>query len=107
MGALLYPVLSAALYYLGCRAQITAWLWSRYPPRLDRFMLCAACSGTWFGFALAAGLGYPLKIPFAGLTGAAWYTPFIVGGVTLWTTPLLAVVHIKALEVLEGKGDKP
>jgi hypothetical protein len=53
-GLVLYPLLTCTLWYLGTRAVITSWLWSRYPPRLARFMDCSACAGFWYGFAVAA-----------------------------------------------------
>lgn len=53
---LAYALLTTALFYLGSRATITAWLWSRYPARLARFMDCAACSGFWYGTLLAVAL---------------------------------------------------
>lgn len=42
-GLILYPMLTTALYYLGARAMITKFIWSRYPKWLDKFMLCSAC----------------------------------------------------------------
>lgn len=81
-------ILPVAFYYLGSRAVITRWLWSRYPARFARFMDCAACSGFWYGAAVAAGL----KIP--------WENLFIAGLVTLVTTPIGAAIMQHALELL-------
>ena len=47
-----FPVLTAVFYYLSARATITEPLWRRYPPALDRFLSCAACSGFWYGLGL-------------------------------------------------------
>jgi hypothetical protein len=94
---LLYPLLTTMLYYLGARAMITQWLWSRYPARVDHFMMCAACSGVWYGAAVTAIHGY-------GLNG---WSPTIGGVIAValasgvWT-PLLAALHHKALLYLGG-----
>jgi len=53
----LFAILSAAIFYLGSRALITRWLWSRYSPTFARFMDCAACTGFWLGAVLSLTLG--------------------------------------------------
>jgi len=58
---LVYALLTSAAFYLGSRAMITRWLWSRYPPRFARFMDCAACTGFWYG--LIAGIVGTYAIP--------------------------------------------
>ncbi len=84
---LFYALLSSALYYLGSRAMITQWLWSRYPQRFARFMDCAACTGFWYGLTLALALGWwdpryrlfdlPLvAAPLVGLCSLVW-TPLV------------------------------
>jgi hypothetical protein len=96
----LYPLLTAAIFYLLARAMITSWLWSRYPPRLDAFLSCAACAGTWYGAGVALAVGYPLDLPFLGLDGRAWYTPVFVAGCSMIWTPMIAVLHHLATEAL-------
>lgn len=94
-------ILAESLYYLGARAEITRFLWSRYPRLLDRFMTCAACVGTWYGSLLALGAGFGLGWDFPGLPGDVWYTSGVVGLLALFTTPILARAHIHALIDLE------
>jgi hypothetical protein len=102
---LLYCLLTTAAYYLMARALVTQWLWSRYPPALDRFFWCAACSGFWYGLAVAFAIGWWRDLPFLGLPGRFWLTPIAVGlGSIVWT-PLLAKKHVEALLYL-GESDK-
>lgn len=53
----LFSILSASLFYLGSRATITGWLWSRYPPGFARFADCPACTGFWNGALLSLIFG--------------------------------------------------
>ena len=76
-------LLSAAFYYLGSRAVITSWLWSRYPPRLAKFMDCAACSGFWYGV-----LTYDVMIATRYIEGS-FLASLGTGLCTLVTTPIL------------------
>src|SRR5512147_2730950 len=87
---LLYPLLTAALFYLGSRATITAFLWRRYPPMLAALMDCAACSGTWYGFLVAATLGRWAGLDFLTLPATAYYTPIVVALCAMVTTPIVA-----------------
>lgn len=96
-----YPLITASLYYLGARALITQPIWSRYPPRFDSFMSCAACSGFWYGF-LVGIFGLVAQVPFLGV--AAWWTPFVVGlGSMIWT-PIVADWHERSIMGLMGQG---
>ena len=98
-GAVLYPLLTCAAYYLGARAEITRFVWSRYPRRVDAFMACAACSGLWYG--LAAGyLGVYLDVSFMGIPPDHWITPLLVGFCSLVWTPILAWLHLGAVDAL-------
>ena len=97
---LLYPLITAMFYYLGARAMITQWLWSRYPPWLDHFMMCSACTGVWYGAAVAAVGGYGLGVPFVGLAGDHWSTVIVVALCSGVWTPFMSLAHIKALEAL-------
>lgn len=92
--------LAATTWYLGAAAEVTAPLWRRYPPWLDRWATCAACSGTWYtaGWALALrhlrgwsffGLQDPLGIVLVALVGT-------------WVVPILAAIHVKALRAIHG-----
>ena len=102
MTIILYPLLTAALYYLGARAQITRPLWSRYPGWLDRFMLCSACSGFWYGAGVGALGGLHLQLPFLGLDGSQWWCWVVIGLCSIIWTPLIADFHIRALYNVSG-----
>lgn len=99
----IYPLVTTALYYLGAHALITRAIWSHYPPRLDKFMSCAACSGFWYGVAVAM-LGWWRNWPFLGLPGRDWLTPIIVGLCALVWTPILAYHHLIAMTAI-SQGD--
>lgn len=94
---LLYPLLTTAMYYLLSQATITQFLWSRYPQWLDSYTSCAACSGTLYGAVVALAIGWTQELPFLGLSGRFWMTPFVVAGASMVWTPLLADLHIAAL----------
>jgi len=109
--AVLIPVLSTVLYYLGYWAQVTEPIWSRYSPRIGTFMHCPACSGTWFAGALGvaawlAGLPFlifpPLHSTLAAFNqpGLRWVTPLLAA---LWGTfwvPKLAVRYLADLSAI-------
>lgn len=101
----LYPLLTTAIYYMGARALITRWLWSRYPARLDLFMSCSACVGFWAG--LGAGLlGRRIGLDFMSLNAGAWYTPLLVAACSIVWTPIVAWLHISTLDQLGLPGDE-
>lgn len=89
-GLILYALLTTAAYYLGSRARVTSWLWSRYPPGFGRFMDCAACSGTWFGFGFGVALAWGVGVSPLGIPSDEWYTPFLIGMGSMVWTPILA-----------------
>jgi len=94
---LLFALLCGALYYLGTRALLTSWLWSRYPPTFARFMDCSACTGFWYGVLLTLGAGWidhplPFDLPFDGLSMV------VIGLCMLVVTPLIAGVMQITLE---------
>ncbi len=93
---IIYPLICCALFYLGAQATITGFLWGRYPPRLDAFMSCPACTGFWYG-AACAGLGWWQDWPFLGLDGQHWLTPIIVGVCSIIWTPILSAKHTQAM----------
>lgn len=81
---LLYPLLTAALFYLGSRAKITSWLWSRYPARFATFMDCAACTGFWYGLGV--------EIAFRAWTPYMQFSPIVVGLCSIVWTPIVAAL---------------
>lgn len=99
MVLILYALLTTALYYLGARALLTEQLWSLYPPRFDSFMKCPACSGAWYGGAVALAF----RLDVLGLPGHAWYTPFAVGFCASVWTPIVWHQMEKAL-VADAEG---
>jgi hypothetical protein len=86
----LYAFCTASLFYLGSRARVTSWLWSRYPRWLALWADCAACSGAWYGLAVGYVGGYHLGLSFLGLPGNQWTTTFIVALTATSFTPILA-----------------
>lgn len=97
---LLYSILSAALFYLGSRALITRTLWSRYPAPLAHFMDCSACSGFWYGVALAITIGRHYGLDFLGLDPYDVFTPIVVGLGCLTLTPIVAGLAQAGIEQL-------
>jgi hypothetical protein len=106
MALLTFLVACTVAHYLLARAEITRWLWSRFPPWFDRWASCAACSGTWIG----AALSFYVTPPSVGgghlieriLWGAAWglyLTP-------LGTWALVATLRAIAVEVVEPPVDE-
>lgn len=85
MTLLWLPFLTTALYYLLARAILTEWLWSKYPPRMDRFFSCAACSGFWYGLFFALVL-----IPGASDKWLEPGGPVCIGLASMVWTPILA-----------------
>ena len=107
IAAFLYPILACALYYLGFWAKITESIWSRYPVRVDAFMRCAACSGFWYGVIVACSMGAVTRWNYLGLP---WNHPaalIVSGVVAMMSTPLLAVVHLRALTLLGDASGPP
>ncbi len=95
----------AALFYLGSRAVITSWMWSRYSPRLAAFMDCAACTGFWYGAATAgatagAGAAMPISGLFQDSAGGHLAAVFVTGLCAMVWTPIAAAVHQHSLLVL-------
>ena len=97
---LLYPLLCGTFFYLGSRAVITSWLWSRYPRWLAGFMDCSACAGTWLALLIAIVGGKVYHLDFLGLDGEDPKTwPVVAFAGTCWT-PLISALHQKALMTL-------
>jgi hypothetical protein len=91
--------LTSAAFYLGTRAVLTSWLWSRYPRPFARFMDCAACSGGWFGFTVGvlALMGY---LPLPEFLPARWYTVIVIGLCSIVWTPIVSGLMQKGFENL-------
>jgi hypothetical protein len=107
---LVFGLLSTALFYLGSRALITRWLWSRYPLPLARWADCPSCSGFWYGVFLSLVIGdlfSPLlelgvQAPVAAQVGLE---AFLVGLTMLVLTPLGAGLMQHALNVVGSAVD--
>lgn len=104
---LLYALLTATLYYLGARAEISQPIWSRYPKRFGRFMDCAYCAGTWWGFLIGYVGGYHLNLDFAGLAGNDWRTVIVVGLCSTTWTPIVAAIALNHYYSLGSAVDVP
>lgn len=102
-----YPLLTAALFYLGSRALVTSWLWSRYPRRLAQFMDCPYCTGFWYGLLVAIVGGYSFDLPFGSLVGNEAGTVIVVGVCSIMWTPIVASLahqaHMALGSVLEAE----
>ena len=107
--AVLYLILTTGLYYLTSRAEITRWLWSRYPNWVNQWALCSACSGFWYGLGVAGGLGWTLDLPLLGLPGRAWFTVAVGGVVGMVGTPIVAYYMISSWTALSDtdEGERP
>lgn len=103
----LYAMLTTCAFYLGSEAEITKFLWSRYPGSsyqnllgydvgFSAFMRCPACVGFWWGVLLGLFGAYH-RVPFMGLPGRWWVTVLFTGLSSVVWTPLLAHLHRKAL----------
>lgn len=94
----MFIALSTAFYYLGSRAIITQWLWSRYPSKLATFMDCPACSGFWYGVILAIVFGWGYDQAPLELDPHAFTTPILVGLSSLFWTPIGAAILHTAIQ---------
>lgn len=88
-----------ATFFLGSRATITGFLWSRYPRWLGRLRDCAACSGFWDTLLLALFLRFGLGVPLPILPDSDW-CPLLLALVGVVTTPLIAAAHARSLNDL-------
>lgn len=106
---LLYALCTAAMFYLGSRAVITSFMWSRYPPKLASFMDCSACSGTWYGALVGLVGGYYLGLDFMGLSGARPITVAAIALCSMTWTPIVAGFVQRGFDTLGSAvgGDEP
>lgn len=94
---LLYASLTSALFYLGSRALLTAFLWTRYPPKLARFFDCPSCTGFWWGVIATIVVPPPWYTwPFYH----EWSSPIIVGLCAIVWTPIVAGLMQRGFESL-------
>lgn len=109
MTVLLYPLLTAALYYLGSRAKITEWLWTRYSTGFASIMDCAACTGFWYGLCVESAFGCfrdamdLATTDYVRMTVAAW----VAGLCSIVWTPIVAALMQHSLTVLGSAVDVP
>lgn len=104
---LVYSLLTSAMFYLGSRAVITSWLWSKYSPKLARWADCAACSGAWYGFIISGVVhagGSPAMPP--GLL-TQWWSPFVIGLCSMVWTPIIAGFMQTGFERLGSTVEEP
>lgn len=92
--AIFLVFVTPALYHLGARAKLTAWIHQRYPAWVADVMNCPACSGTWYGMGVAAlALDYGHTV-FG--TTAWWAIPLAGLGAMIWT-PIMADLQESAI----------
>jgi len=84
----IYMLLTPALWYLGSRARISRFIWSRYNSNLNEFMDCPACVGAWWGLLLALTIGRAYDVSFFGMPSTGGLTPIVVGLSMIFWTPL-------------------
>ncbi len=99
---LIYTMLiTVALYYAGSRAQLTRFVWSRYPIWLSRLMDCSMCSGAWYGLFVAVVATQGFEYQYPGLEDH--HAPFVCFlGSAIWT-PLIAAKVQHGIEFLGVK----
>lgn len=104
LDVLLLGLYGAAFHYVTYRAEITRWLWSRYPRWLEGLLGCAACSGFWVG----AGVGWlwvATDQPALGLAAGDPLTILAAALVCLVVAPVASFAQVNALIALSGGGD--
>ena len=100
--AWLVLVLPVAFFYLGSRATITRFVWSRYPRGLATLMDCPACSGFWYGaivaYVLRVAMGVELVTFAPGWHNTLWCA-IVSGWITMLTTPIGMAILQRSLEI--------
>lgn len=92
-------LIPVATFFLGSRAMITQFLWSRYPKWFASLRECAACSGFWDTLLVALFLRFALDAPLP--LSSAW-CPLLLALCGIVTTPLIAAAQDRALRELGG-----
>lgn len=102
--AIVFALVTCALWYMVAHAEILRFMQSKYPPWLDRLVSCAACAGFWLGcfVALAAGYGANVRYLGRGLPPAFFDGVILCGLISIWTTPILGAILLKALSYIEN-----
>lgn len=95
---IIYALLTSAMFYLGSRALITKWVWSRYPKWLARWADCSACSGAWYGLAVGI-LGTQLLSNPPGILAERW-SPIVVMLCSIVWTPIVSGYMQRGFEML-------
>lgn len=103
----LYALLGAAMFYLGSRALITEPIWSLYPPRIARFMDCAACTGFWWGVIWHLSIGRRLDVDIGPLPAQDPATPILVGLCMMMLVPIVAALGLYGLTALSAVAPEP
>ena len=100
-----YPIIAASLYYVFAWAALTEAIWSRYPKKFGHFMLCPACSGSWWTALVAAAFGFGFNWSFCLLPGRSLLGIVGVFLAGLWGTywvPRLAAKQLESLTYISG-----
>jgi hypothetical protein len=97
VNSLMFLAAVTFVYYLFARAEITRFLWSRYPSWLDKLARCPACSGTWIGLALGTLYVTPPPHPERW----RWERPVWSAVWGLLLTPIGAWVITRAIVYIE------
>lgn len=96
----LYALLTTSMFYLGARAIITSWLWSRYPKFIAKWADCSTCSGFWYGALIGYIGGYGFGLPFLSLPGAYPPTVAAVALCAMTWTPIVAGLVQRGFDTL-------
>ncbi len=86
-------ILGTVLWYLVSQAEITTFLWSRYPRWFDDWASCPACSGTWF----TALVALVLDVPVLDYAARSWQALVLAGLWGCFWVPVASWVLVKSL----------
>jgi len=99
MQFLAFIALITTAYYLFARAEVTKFIWERYPSPIDRLAKCPACSGFWLGMIAGILVLAPYTSPNLCLRGL-W------GGIYgIFLLPISAAVHKMARDIAQIPND--
>lgn len=107
IGMIFYAALTTALFYLGSRAEITSFLWSRYPPWFAGFMDCSACTAFWWGAGIHMTIGQRYDVAYLGLDDHDLKTSILVGLCSLVVTPIVAGLMQQGFERVGSAVEPP
>lgn len=100
MFTFLCALVSVACDYLISRAMVTAWLWRRYPPKIDAWATCTACSGFWVSGLVSGLLGAVFRQGLFGLP-FGWLTPVLGAFAGIVWVPVGMFVLLRCLTAPE------